>query len=186
MLCNMEASSQNCSTPIESLESDFSHLHSPNPKLTSSYVLSTRTSESDNIGSKEDDLLKTSFYNGEFLNRHNDMCMVFVEHLNKVFVRCLYNLQCTVPISIIRHTFNSLMITVQTICNNHHKYSWRSQPVVNKFALDNVMLSAAILFTGNRFHTISEIAEVSCIKLFYERTFYEIQNKHLFPTVNNM
>ena len=46
MLCNMEASSQNCSTPVESLEPDFSHLHSPNPNFTSPYVLSTSTSES--------------------------------------------------------------------------------------------------------------------------------------------
>ena len=166
----MEASSQNCSTPVKSLEPDFSHLHSPNPNFTSSYDLSTSTSESDNIGSEEDDP-KTSFYNDKFFKRRNGMYIVFVEHLKKLFVRCLYNLQCTASISTIRHTFNGLMITVQTICNNRHEYSWRSQPVVNKFALDNVMLSAAILFTGNKFHTISEIAEVSCIKLFCERTF---------------
>ena len=119
----------------------------------------------------------TNFYNAAFLNRHNGMCIVFVEHLKKLFVRCLYNLQCTAPISTIRRTFNGSVITVQTICNNHQEYNWRSQPVVNKFALGNVMLSAAILFTGNKFHTISEIAEVSCVKLFCERTFYQIQNK---------
>ena len=135
MLCDMEASSQNCSTPVKSLEPDFSHLHSPNPNLTSSYVLSTSTSESDNIGSEKDDLPKTGFYDDEFLNRQNDICIVFVEHLKKLFVRCLYNLQCTAPISTICHTFNGSMITVQTMYNNHHEYSWRPQPVVNKFAL---------------------------------------------------
>ena len=83
MLCNMEASSQNCSTPINSLEPSFSHLHSPNPNLTSSYVLPTSTSESDDIGSEENDLSNESFFNDEFLNRHNDMCIVFVEHLKK-------------------------------------------------------------------------------------------------------
>ena len=100
------------------------------------------------------------------------MCIIFVEHLKKLIVRCLCNLQCTAPISTIRHAFNGSMITVQTICNNHHEYSCRSQPVVNKFSLSHVMLSAAILLAGNTFHTISKIAEVSGIKLFSKRTFY--------------
>ena len=83
MFCNMEASFQNCLTSVKSLEPGFSHLHSPNPNLTSSYVLSTI--ESDNIGSEEDDLPNTSFYNDKFLNRHNDMSIVFVEHLEKAY-----------------------------------------------------------------------------------------------------
>ena len=139
MLCDMEASSQNCSTPVKSLEPGFSHLHFPNPNLTSSYVL----------------------------------CALFLlSILKSLLCDAFGNLQCTAPISTIRHAFNGSMITVQTICNNHHEYSCRSQPVVNKFSLSHVMLSAAILLAGNTFHTISKIAEVSGIKLFSKRTFY--------------
>ena len=58
--------------------------------------------------------------------------------------------------------------------------------MVNNTPKGNVVVAAAILFSGNTFHTIAEIAKACSLHLCSEKTFYRVQNKLLFPTINCM
>ena len=188
ILCNLESPSDENSNTHSSTPAKPSNYACPSPSnlnLSESFVLSTSNSESESIDTEEEDLPKKNCTTTT-TNSSNDMCIVFLEHLSQLFVRCFKDLECMAPIATIEKFFTGSLVTIKTTCNNNHSYVWRSQPLINKYPLGNVIISAATLFTGNTYHTISEIAEVSCIKLFSERTFYEIQNQFLFPTIQNM
>ena len=57
------------------------------------------------------------------------------------------------------------MLSVKLICHKGHEEVWESQPVVKRKPLGNVLLAAAILFTGNTYAGISHLA--SCMKVFF-------------------
>ena len=50
------------------------------------------------------------------------------------------------------------MLSVKLICHKGHEEVWESQPVVKRKPLGNVLLAAAILFTGNTYAGISHLA----------------------------
>ena len=166
------------STPVKCPISDTGTSPQPQPNLSSSYVLSTSTSESESLSSEDADVPK--------IGKSNAMYVVFGDQLAKLFVRCLYDHECMAPTASISHTFNGSMIIITSTCCNNHEFIWRSQPLIKKFPLGNILISAATLFTGNTFHTISEIAEVCSMKLFSKPTFHRIQNQLLFPTIGDM
>ena len=76
------------------------------------------------------------------------------------------------------------MLSVELTCHNGHKELWESQPVVKRKPLGNLLVAAAILFTGNTFSSISRLASCLNLQFFSESVFYETQLKYLFPVVN--
>lgn len=149
--------------------------------LSSSYIPSTCTSESEDIASEEDDLPSSNLINGDY-----EMCLVFLSHLGMLFVKCLYDPFCNAPISSTEKFYSGSMITVKSTCCKNHTHVWRSQPIVKKRPLGNLVLSAGVLYSGNTYHTLREIFNTSHVRIFSERTFYEIQDRFLFPTINRM
>ena len=76
------------------------------------------------------------------------------------------------------------MFSVKMLCVNNHLTSWNSQPLIKNIAAGNLLSSAAILFSGNTFSHIAQFASFLNLKFFSHTTFYNIQNKYLFPVVN--
>ena len=76
-------------------------------------------------------------------------------------------------------------LVVAVKCHNKHIHTWRSQPMVNNTGAGNILLSGAILYTGNTFKRISEMFDSINIPHFSRTLFYSIQKTLLFPTLNS-
>ena len=76
------------------------------------------------------------------------------------------------------------MISVKLICVNGHATIWNSQPLINKMPAGNLLTSAAILFSGNTFSSVSQVASFFNLTFFSQITYYDIQSRYLFPVVN--
>ena len=178
------------STPLKqsAFQKVFNEDKVQDPNLSNSFMVSTSNSESDSISSEDDCLIINNRSENSMINNCVDASMYLVEanHLELLFKKCLGNPFCNAPISDISKTFQGSLVSYNITCSQNHFYSWQSQPTVNRTALGNVLLAAGTLYSGNTFKTLSEIAECSGIKLFSEKTFYEIQNSLLYPTVNSM
>lgn len=61
---------------------------------------------------------------------------------------------------------------------------WVSQPTVKRAAAGNLLLSGTILFSGNTFSRVSEMASKVNLAFPGESDYLNWQNKHLFPVIN--
>ena len=83
-----------------------------------------------------------------------------------------------------KKTTSGSMFSVKMQCVNNHLTSWNSQPLIKNTAAGNLLASAAILFSGNTFSHIAQFASFLNMKFFSHTTYYNIQKRYLFPTVN--
>ena len=91
---------------------------------------------------------------------------------------------CGAAISEWKETTSGSMLSVKMMCINSHQTCWSSQPLIKNIAAGNLLSSAAILFSGNTFSRIAQFASFLNLKFFSHTTYYNIQNKYLFPVVN--
>ena len=156
--------------------------------LSTSYELSTSSSESESIDSEDDCFVSTKQAKNCSTdgNVENAMYLVDACNLELLFQKCLGDRCCNAGLAEITKLFHGSMVTYKLICLENHSYTWQSQPTINRTALGNVLLSAATLYTGNTYSTLAEIADCCGIKLFSQVTFYKIQQQLLFPSINSM
>ncbi|XP_014669579.1 PREDICTED: uncharacterized protein LOC106810658 [Priapulus caudatus] len=76
------------------------------------------------------------------------------------------------------------MISVNMTCSSNHYFSWHSQPLINKTAAGNVLLAGAILVSGESFTLVKSMCDAFGLVIFGASTYYDVQNKWLFPAVN--
>ena len=139
-----------------------------NPEETSESDYSSDTSQQSNE-SLENNFLKEPKY------------LVFWSSLLLLF-RCFACKEKT-KITSVRTRGTFLVVAVK--CHNKHIHTWRSQPMVNNTGAGNILLSGAILYTGNTFKRISEMFDSINIPHFSRTLFYSIQKTLLFPTLNS-
>ena len=72
--------------------------------------------------------------------------IVFESQLHKLFKICQH---CGSPIDNTSQENQGSMVTVTANCLNGHSVSWQSQPLINGTATGNILIPAAILFSGN-------------------------------------
>ena len=95
----------------------------------------------------------------------------------------IYEKMCSSPKYIV---FEETLLRVTTLCKNSHSKERVSQPLVNRAAAGNVLLSGAILFTGNTFLHVSEIASTINLAFLSKSDYHKWQKKHLFPVINDL
>ena len=59
------------------------------------------------------------------------------------------------------------------------------EPLVNNMAAGNLVLSAAILFSGTTFNQFSKLSSIANLQIFSHSKFYLIQDRYLFPVVTD-
>ena len=59
-----------------------------------------------------------------------------------------------------------------------------SQPILNRMAAGNLLVTSSILLSGATYTKVACIADVLQLQFLSEKTFCLIQNEHLFPVVN--
>ena len=72
------------------------------------------------------------------------------------------------------------MLSSEFTCHSGCKKTWESQPVVKRKPLENLLLAASILFTGNNSAAVSSLP--SCLN--FQCVFYNTQKKYLFLVVS--
>ena len=113
---------------------------------------------------------------------HNERkFLVFESCLKMLLTLCSI---CGAAISEWKETTSGSMLSVKMMCINSHQTCWSSQPLIKNIAAGNLLSSAAILFSGNTFSRIAQFASFLNLKFFSHTTYYNIQNKYLFPVVN--
>lgn len=80
--------------------------------------------------------------------------------------------------------FTGSQLTVKLSCHNNHNIVWHSQPLLNKMAAGNLLISAAILFSGGTFSNFNTFCELLTLQFLSKSLFYKIQKSVLFPLIN--
>ena len=53
-------------------------------------------------------------------------------------------------------------------------------------AAGNLLLSSSILLSGSTYTKMASLAQLLKLSIFSEKTFYNIQDKYLFPVINEV
>ena len=106
--------------------------------------------------------------------------IVFESQLMQLFQRCH---SCGLEVKL-KTSIRGTLLVVNGICPDGHVLHWQSQPLVKGMAAGNLLLSAAILFCGLTFTSISNLADVFNLAVFGERYFYRLQKEYLYPVVH--
>lgn len=78
------------------------------------------------------------------------------------------------------------LVTVNTTCNCGHFYSGQSQPLSGTMPIGNLILSAAILFSGISPMKSLNMCNHAGIEIFSLRTYNNIQSAYLVPAVESV
>ena len=128
---------------------------------------------SDVIDSESDDsTLSTERTNSTNVSKF----IVFNDCLQELFQFCPV---CGSPV--VSHTqfCTGTLLTVNIICSKGHERQWRSQPSIAGMHAGNLMVSAAILFSGETYSKISHFAEILKLQFLSESAYYRIQNEYV-------
>ncbi|XP_063294799.1 uncharacterized protein LOC134579437 [Pelobates fuscus] len=114
--------------------------------------------------------------------------IVFESCLNKLLQAvqsCTFAVPCTSPITHREIVITGTLVTVYTVCESNHRcVYWKSQPMIDKQPVGNILASASILFSGSNFSKASELFDIFGVPFISQSLHYMFQNKLLFPTVD--
>ena len=159
-------------------------IQTPQP-LTSS---SSETSEEEEKSNIDADYLPSS--SSESSSGEETKADVDYEKSRKflVFEECLLDLLkfctlCGAPV-IETKSFNlGSMIGFTMSCHNGHTVTWRSQPLMNKTPLGNLMISAAVLLSGNTFTKIENFTKTLNLMMFSQSVYNKHQRQNVLPII---
>lgn len=108
--------------------------------------------------------------------------IVFRSSLSEFFKYCM---NCGQIVTDVIYSLTGSLVSVRTTCMKGHDTTWHSQPIINnRSPVGNLLISSAIPFTGNTFNAIKNFAFCLNLKIISERVFYSIQDRYLFPVIN--
>lgn len=108
--------------------------------------------------------------------------IVFESQLCKLFLHCQ---QCHSLIDTTNQTSQGSMVRITATCVNGHITSWQSQPLIEGSAAGNLLIPAAILFSGNTYQHIKDFAKYLNLQFVSKSHYYKIQKHMLFPVVDH-
>jgi len=109
--------------------------------------------------------------------------LVFESSIMELFVRCPQPI-CLAKVVSLERSLSGSRLIVKTRCADRCSSMWSSQPTVKKMGAGNLLLSAAVLFSGNTYIVLYDIADHLHMPIVGETQFYNIQKRYLFPVVN--
>ena len=108
--------------------------------------------------------------------------IVFANQLSLLWNRCP---ECGAIISETDKSTQGTLPCATLTCINHHEYTWQSQPMLNRMAAGNLLLSSSILLTGATYTRMAAFADILRLQFMSEKTFGDIQREYLFPAIND-
>uniref|UniRef100_A0A8B9HAV0 Uncharacterized protein n=1 Tax=Astyanax mexicanus TaxID=7994 RepID=A0A8B9HAV0_ASTMX len=166
----------NSAAESETLDTSMTSIETPVDRDDSAFLpsssegTSTRTSSSDNIagaGSR-----------GDWSERKwivNESCLM------ELFTICH---TCGVSINEKKITSSGSKIQIEWTCINHHTGVWQSCPDVRGIPENNLVSSAAIIFTGTTQNEIDEWADLLNLQLPKKTSYYALQSNYMIPVIH--
>lgn len=103
--------------------------------------------------------------------------LVFESHLLRLFTQCRSCHQhCTGRIA---YQMGSFICIKQKCPHCGHTWNWQNQPLVKDTPAGNILLSAAILFSGSTPTKVLRMLKHFNMASIKERTYFEHQKKYL-------
>uniref|UniRef100_A0A803JQR1 THAP-type domain-containing protein n=1 Tax=Xenopus tropicalis TaxID=8364 RepID=A0A803JQR1_XENTR len=163
--------------------SDISNLYDPND---SDFIVGKDTLEhisvdelDSTLESRVPDVKKSSIEDRKFI--------VFETCLDSLFykVQCQAS-ECNCLVTRFRKITEGSYLTVTGYCAVGHRFKlFESQPKVNNYSTGNILLAAAVLFTGCNINRIHEFLDILGVQQISQRTFFRYQRKFLFKSVHH-
>lgn len=110
--------------------------------------------------------------------------LVFESCIVSLFTKC-QRTGCAAEVREIKRIVSGSRLLVQTKCVAGCLYTWSSQPILNRMGAGNLLLAAAILFSGNTYARMHDFADYLKMPILSESQFYALQKRYLFPVVND-
>ncbi|KAM7287687.1 hypothetical protein ISCGN_031378 [Ixodes scapularis] len=163
-----------CSSPShgdDALDTDLdlSALCPPRAEADSSYCLSE-----DSFASPEKEAPSLV---------HERKFIVFKSCLDQLLETCR---SCAAPNTHIDKTVQGSSLQVSTLCRSGHTETWCSQPVIWRKPVGNILVAAAILFTGCSIKKAVRMLSSMGIACFCYKTFFIIQKAFLLPAIEKV
>ncbi|XP_064467677.1 uncharacterized protein LOC135378562 [Ornithodoros turicata] len=108
--------------------------------------------------------------------------IVFESQLRELFQTCKVCLQRCNP----TFTCKGTLLRVECSCNDGHNYVWESQPYIANKPAGNLLLSAAILFSGSSPVSTLRMLELMNMKVFCRHTYFNYQRGYLLPAIEQV
>ena len=110
----------------------------------------------------------------------------FEDCLTDLFVR-LKCTQCDSPVDpddIVEDSSDGTLLKCSVYCTGGHLiHSWSSQPLLGKMPAGNLLASAAILFCGQTYTHISQMASFFNLKFLSHTSYNNIQRQYVMPVI---
>lgn len=118
-------------------------------------------------------------------DEENDFNFMFVswEQLKPLFNYCVH---CGSTANITKRSTRGATIFVTTECTAGHEYVWHSLENKKTGNTGHIAISASILLSGSTFQSFYEAMNIAKVPMFKHNAFYRIQNKYIFPAINNI
>ena len=107
--------------------------------------------------------------------------IVFETQLDQLFRVCS---ECG-SVCEIEKTEKGSAVKIRATCSQNHTFEWISQPLQNNIFIGDLLISAAILYTGGTFQGACHFAKALNLNFVRKSRFYDVQKRILFPVVNN-
>lgn len=107
--------------------------------------------------------------------------IVFESKLDQLFLLC----KTCGSLCEIKKSHTGSMVTVKSTCSMNHTSKWTSQPEINETPAGNIVIPAAVLFTGGTFESTRKFSEALNLNFVNKDQFYNVQRSILFPVINS-
>ncbi|XP_044125398.1 uncharacterized protein LOC122920189 [Bufo gargarizans] len=114
--------------------------------------------------------------------------IVFESCLKKLImmIPCMSETKCMSPLTQYRKATIGSYLSIEVRCRSGHtRLLWESQPRHGYQPMGNVLLSAAVLFSGSSFLKSQHMFKLLNLKSIDKSTYYKTQSMYLFPTINH-
>ncbi|XP_044126020.1 uncharacterized protein LOC122920518 [Bufo gargarizans] len=114
--------------------------------------------------------------------------IVFESCLKKLImmIPCMSETKCMSPLTQYRKEAIGSYLSIEVRCRSGHtSLLWESQPRHGYQPMGNVLLSAAVLFSGSSFLKSQHMFKLLNLKSIDKSTYYKTQSMYLFPTINH-
>ena len=107
--------------------------------------------------------------------------IVFESMLDQLFINC----KTCGSLCEIEKSSTGSMVSVKATCCNNHTFHWRSQPQLHNKPAGNILIPAAIVFSGGSYEPMKQFSHALNLNFVNKDQFYDVQDKVIFPVIDN-
>ncbi|XP_078604037.1 uncharacterized protein LOC144877851 [Branchiostoma floridae x Branchiostoma japonicum] len=109
----------------------------------------------------------------------------YIVHRSKLLER-FQTCECGQPLAVWNMKSTGSMLAIEYECSScSNRGTWHSQPKIGSMAAGNLLIPAAILFTGGTYKKFADICDTLRLQKFSESHYNNVQRTYLLPAVND-